>query len=202
LLDRAGVAIDEISERAAAALSETVTPQGLIAVCARVDVDFAGVLAKQPRLVAALVESNDPGNAGTVLRTADAAGADAVVVAGGVDIYNGKAVRASAGSLFHLDLVLVPSIEQLLPEAQRAGLRVLAATGSAVRSLDDLEQDGALAWPSMWLFGSEAHGLPESVIAAADEDVRVPIHGSAESLNLAAAAAVCLYASAREQRRR
>ena len=94
----------EISDKDAAALSETVTPQGLVAVCRRIDVPLAEAL-QDARLVAVLVEPNDPGNAGTILRTADAAGADAVVVVGGVDIYNGKAVRASAGSLFHLRVV-------------------------------------------------------------------------------------------------
>src|SRR5262249_17946202 len=92
----------EISERDAAALSETVTPQGLVAVCRQPVVALDDVLAHRPRLLTVLVEPNDPGNLGTVIRTSDAAGADAVVVAGGVDAYNGKAVRASAGSLFHI----------------------------------------------------------------------------------------------------
>jgi TrmH family RNA methyltransferase len=155
------------------------------------------VLTGAPRLVAVLVEPNDPGNLGAILRTADAAGADAVVVAGGVDPYNGKAVRASAGSLFHL-----PVIESSeLPLLRRAGLRLLATTGAGTDDLDDLEDGGSLAAPTAWLFGSEAHGLPPAALAAADATVRVPIHGRAESLNLAAAAAVCLYASARAQRR-
>lgn len=190
---------DEISERDAAALSETVTPQGLVAVCRRVDIALDTAL-DGARLVAVLVEPNDPGNAGTILRTADAAGADAVVIAGGVDILNGKAVRASAGSLFHLPVVTDTDAATVL--ANRGPLTALATTGAGTNDLDDLLDAGALAGPTMWLFGSEAHGLPDAVVASADRSVRVPIHGRAESLNLAAAAAVCLYASARAQRPR
>lgn len=195
----ADVALDEISPKDAAALSETVTPQGLVAVCRLVDTAVADVLARAPRLLAVLVEPNDPGNLGTIIRTADGAGADAVVLDGGVDPYNGKAVRASAGSLFHLPVVECP-VADLLAGAAAAGMRVLATTGRADRTLDELADDGSLAGPTAWLFGNEAHGLPEAVLAAVDETVRVPIYGAAESLNLAAAAAVCLYASARAQR--
>ncbi|MDQ2750323.1 MAG: RNA methyltransferase [Actinomycetota bacterium] len=191
--------VDEISPKDAAALSETVSPQGLIAVCRRVDTAASELFGRAPRLVAALVEPNDPGNLGTIIRTADAAGADAVVLDGGVDPYNGKAVRASAGSLFHLPVVDCPAAD-LLTAAAAAGMRVLAATARAPRTLDDLADDATLSGPTVWLFGNEAHGLPETLLAAVDETVRVPIYGAAESLNLAAAAAVCLYASARAQR--
>ena len=196
----AGVKVDEISPKDAAALSETVTPQGLVAVCRRLDVRLDEAFGRGPRLVAVLVEANDPGNAGAILRTADAAGADAVVFAGGVDVYNGKAVRASAGSLFHLDVVIDVLIDDVLAAARVAAITTLATTGSGTSDLDDLADEEILARPTMWLFGNEAHGLPEHVLAAADRTVRVPIHGGAESLNLAAAAAVCLYASARAHR--
>jgi TrmH family RNA methyltransferase len=190
----------EISAKDAAALSETVTPQGVVAVCRTVDVPLASAFESAPSLVAALVDANDPGNAGTILRTADAAGAGAVIFAGGVDPYNGKAVRASAGSLFHLDVVTGVGVPELLAAARTAGLRALATTGAGSRDLDDIADAGELAAPTLWLFGNEAHGLPTDVVAAADASVRVPIHGRAESLNLAVAAAVCLYASARAQR--
>jgi TrmH family RNA methyltransferase len=190
----------EISAKDAAALSQTVTPQGLVAVCALGQPTMADVLADRPRLVAALVAPTDPGNLGTVIRTADAAGADAVVLDGGVDPYNGKAVRASAGSIFHLPVVAAPAGE-LLAGAGRIAMTSLAATGAGAADLDDLAGDGTLAGPTVWLFGAEAHGLPPALLAAADHTVRVPIHGRAESLNLAAAAAVCLYASARAHRR-
>jgi RNA methyltransferase, TrmH family len=198
LLD--GVECSEISERSAAALSETVTPQGLIAVCRLERHTASDVLAGSPKLLVVLVEPNDPGNLGTIIRTADAAGADAVVVDGGVDPYNGKAVRASVGSLFHLPIVECTT-EDLLSGTDHIGMTALATTGHGGVDLDELSDNGALARPTVWLFGSEAHGLPNSVLEAADHAVRVPIHGQAESLNLSAAAAVCLYASARAQRR-
>jgi TrmH family RNA methyltransferase len=158
-------------------------------------------LAKRPRLVAAAVDVRDPGNAGTILRTADAAGAGAVVFAGeAVDPYNGKCVRASAGSLFHVDVVRERAPDAVIAALRGAGIQVLAATGHGDDNLDDLLDAGILSGPTAWLFGSEAHGLPADLLTAADRRVRVPIYGGAESLNLAAAAAVCLYASARAMR--
>ena len=186
----------EISAKDAAALSETVTPQGLVAVCSLAQPSLASLAAGSPRLLVVLVEPNDPGNLGTIIRTADAAGADGVVLDGGADPYNGKAVRASAGSLFHLPVVEAAASDVLALSA----ITSLATSGSGERSLDSLVDDGTLAGPSAWLFGSEAHGLPAPILDAADHTVQVPIYGRAESLNLAAAAAVCLYASARAQR--
>jgi RNA methyltransferase, TrmH family len=187
----------EISAKDAAALSETVTPQGLVAVCELRQPGLAEVMAGAPRLVAVLVEPNDPGNLGTIIRTADAAGADAVVVEGGVDPYNGKAVRASAGSLFHLPVVAAAAAEVF---AAAPEMIKLAATGRGDVDLDSLDRAGDLAAPTVWLFGTEAHGLPRALLVAADHAVSIPIYGRAESLNLAAAAALCLYASARAQR--
>ncbi|MFI5487229.1 TrmH family RNA methyltransferase [Micromonospora echinaurantiaca] len=197
-----GVPVSPVTEDALTALAETVAPQGLVAVCRHLDVPLDQALAAAPRLVAVLAEIRDPGNAGTVLRTADAAGAGAVVFAGdAVDPYNGKCVRASAGSLFHVDVVRAADPLDVVAALRAAGLTVLATTGYGEDDLDDLADAGRLAAPTAWLFGSEAHGLPEALTGAADARVRVPLHGRAESLNLAAAAAVCLYASARAQRR-
>jgi TrmH family RNA methyltransferase len=194
--------VAEISERAAAGLSETVHPQGLVAVCNAVDVDLAEVLSGGPRLVVILVEANDPGNAGTILRTADAAGADAVLFAGGsVDIYNGKLVRATAGSLFHLKIVTGLDPATVIGDCRTAGLLTAATTGSGSTGLDALIDDGELARPTAWIFGNEARGLADELVDLAEISVRLPIYGAAESLNVAAAAAVCLYSSARQQRR-
>ncbi len=199
----AGVPVRLVTDRAAAGLSETSTPQGLVAVCDFIDQPLAVALTGRPGLVAVLADVRDPGNVGTVLRSADAAGAAAVVLAGdSADPYNGKAVRASAGSLFHLPVVRGASADQAIAAARRAGLAVLAAVAGAETDLDDLLDAGALRRPTAWLFGNEAHGLPDQVAAGADARVRIGIYGRAESLNLAAAAVVCLYASARAQRRR
>jgi len=199
LLADTGVPVRLVTEKAAAALSETVTPQGLVAVCALRDVPADDVVARPPRLSVALAELADPGNAGTVLRTADACGAGAVVFgAGSADPYGGKAVRASAGSVFHVDVVRNAPLETLLPELRTAGVTVLAADGGGEAALDELTTE--LGGPVLWLFGNEARGVPAELAEVADARVRIPMRGRAESLNLAAAAAICLYATQLAQR--
>jgi RNA methyltransferase, TrmH family len=197
-----GVAVHAVSGEVMAELAQTVTPQGVLAVCRFVDIPLQRLIATAPRLVALLANVRDPGNAGTVLRTADAAGADGVIFSdASVDPYNSKCVRASAGSLFHLPIVVGSPLLAASSALRDAGLQILAAEGGAGRELDELESDGALGRPTAWLFGNEAWGLPDDLLALADQAVAVPIYGRAESLNLAAAAAVCLYASARAHRR-
>ena len=187
----------------------TSTPQGLLAVCDLISVPLEPVLERRPTMVAVLSQVRDPGNAGTVIRAADAAGADAVVLTdASVDVHNPKAVRATAGSLFHLPVVTGLPLASAIAQLRAAGLSVLAADGAGDTNLDDLsdaaETDPAalLAGPVAWVFGNEAWGLPDADRALADAVVRVPVHGRAESLNLATAATVCLYATARAQRRR
>jgi RNA methyltransferase, TrmH family len=235
--EAAGVPVHVVSGEVMGDLAQTVTPQGLLAVCGFVDVPLAQVVSelegrtsREPKgapppglrseatregggsrapggerenraLVALLANVRDPGNAGTVLRTADAAGAQAVVfAAASVDPYNGKCVRASAGSLFHLPVVAGAELEEAVAAMREAGLRILAADGRTGRPLDDPGVQGRLGEPTAWMFGNEAWGLPPGLVALADEAVAVPIYGNAESLNLAAAAAVCLYASVRALR--
>jgi TrmH family RNA methyltransferase len=188
---REGVRVSVVDEQAMAALTETVTPQGVVALCERIDVTLGEALGKRPKLVSVLVEIRDPGNAGTILRTADAAGAGAVIFAGeAVDPYNGKCVRASAGSLFHVDVVRERDVGAVLRGLEP--LKILATSGRGENDLFEVDLGG----PTAWLFGGEAHGLPDELLKHA-ERVRVPLYGMAESLNLASAAAVCLYASAR-----
>lgn len=212
----AGISVQVISGEAMSELAQTVTPQGVLAVCGFIDVPLTAITAgPRPSLVALLASVRDPGNAGTVLRTADAAGADAVIFSdASVDPYNGKCVRASAGSLFHLPVVALPGGAPLggapsaqgirLPEAiaqlRAHGLRVVAADGRSGVTLDDPQARELLAGPVAWLFGNEAWGLPPELLNLADASLAVPIYGKAESLNLAAAAAVCLYATASAQR--
>jgi TrmH family RNA methyltransferase len=199
--ERTGVTVHAVSGEVMVALSQTVTPQGIVAVCSFLDSSLGEVAAAAERLVVVLADVRDPGNAGTVIRTADAAGADAVVLAGeSVDPYNGKCVRASAGSLFHLPLAAGVTVGAAVHALRDRGLRVLAADGHGDLDLDRAADSGLLDGPTAWLFGNEAWGLPAPTRSLADEIVRVPIHGRAESLNLATAAAVCLYASARAQR--
>jgi len=195
----AGATVTPVDAKVLAALAETATPQGLVGVAPLLEPDLA--VLDGARLVVVLHEANDPGNAGTVIRTADAAGADAVVLtAGSVDPHNGKCVRATAGSLWHLPVVHGVELPDVLSALRRTGVQVLATSGAGADDLDDLQDSGALAQPTAWLLGSEAHGLPLDVLAQADRVVRIPLRGRAESLNLATAAAVCLYASARAHR--
>ncbi|WP_255820178.1 RNA methyltransferase [Kineococcus sp. TRM81007] len=205
-----GVRTWTVTDAVLDAMTDTVTPQGLVAVCPTRSATLEDVLAARPRLVALLDRVRDPGNAGTVLRAADAAGADAVVLTtGSVDVFNPKCVRSTAGSLFHLPVVTGVPLADAVRALQGAGSAVLAADGSGALDLDDLADaavTGApapvdLRAPTAWLFGNEAAGLDDTGREAADAVVRVPLHGRAESLNLATAAVVCLYASARAQRR-
>jgi TrmH family RNA methyltransferase len=186
-----------VTDRAAKALSETVTPVGLVAVCSVPETSLSDVLADAPWLVAVAVEISEPGNAGTLIRIADAMGADAVVLAGhSVDPYNGKCLRASAGSIFTIPVVSAPDAVEAVAALADAGLRVLATTVDGEVSLDGAD----LSAPTAWLFGPEAHGLPAEVAGMAAHRVRIPMPGTAESLNVAAAAAICLYQSARALR--
>ena len=168
-----------------------------------------------PRLLAALARVQDPGNAGTLVRAADAAGAQAVIAsAGSVDLFNPKTVRSTAGSLFHVGLTSGADLSETAARAKAAGLQVLAAHGRGSLDLDDLADAAArdrasqaplregvdLRRPTLWLFGNEAQGLSPAELELADAAVAVPLYGAAESLNVGTAATVCLYASARAQR--
>jgi TrmH family RNA methyltransferase len=178
-------------------LSDTVTPVGLVAVCSMPETTLADALADSPRLVAVAADISEPGNAGTLIRIADAMGADAVVLAGhSVDPYNGKCLRASAGSIFSIPVVSEDDAEAAVGALRNAGLQVLATTVDGEVSLDDADLSG----PTAWLFGPEAHGLPTELARAASHRVRIPMPGSAESLNVASAAAICLYQSAKAHR--
>jgi TrmH family RNA methyltransferase len=191
------VEVHIVSERAAKALSDTVTPVGLVAVCEVPSITLDDVLADEPRLVAVAAEISEPGNAGTLIRIGDAMGADAVVMAGhSVDPYNGKCLRASAGSIFAVPVVSETDAGAVVSALSEAGLRVLATTVDGSTSLDDTDLSG----PTAWLFGPESHGLPPELAAMAAERIRIPMPGAAESLNVASAAAICLYESAKAHR--
>jgi TrmH family RNA methyltransferase len=193
------VTVALVDEAVLAELTDAVTPQGLVAVCSRVDVTLDEALGATPRLVLCCAQVRDPGNAGAVIR--DAFGADAVVLSSGsVDPYNPKVVRSTAGSIFHLPLTLDVDLADAVESFRRRGLQVLAADGAGTDDLDGLVRSGVLAGPTVWLMGNEAWGLPPEHAALADRVVRVPLYGRAESLNLSTAAAVCLYATASAQR--
>ncbi|MBM6399367.1 TrmH family RNA methyltransferase [Phycicoccus sonneratiae] len=189
----AGLRVHEVTPEVLAAMADAEAPQGLLAVVDTPAPTLEDVLAAGPRLLVLLTNVRDPGNAGTVIRGADAAGADAVLVSdASVDVHAPKVVRSTAGSLFHLPVVTGLDVAATLTALRAAGVRSLAADGTGATALPDADLDG----PHCWVMGNEAWGLPAEVRDACDDIVRVPIHGLAESLNLAMAATICLYASA------
>ena len=192
----AGLDPDLASEAVLDAMADTVTPQGIIAVARQTPSTVAEVFAALPRLVAICEQVRDPGNLGTIIRAADAAGADAVVLTGkSVDPYNPKVVRSTTGSLFHLPIAVGVELSEAVERAHAAGVRVADVDGT-----DFLASRDVLAEPTAWLFGNEARGLEEDALSHADLSLRLPIYGKAESLNLATAASVCLYETAFAQR--
>jgi TrmH family RNA methyltransferase len=198
--NEAEIEVEFVSEQVLESMADTVTPQGFVAVCRQFPTSVKDIFNAKPRLIAILEEVRDPGNAGTIIRAADAAGADAVILTGrSVDLYNPKVVRSSTGSIFHLPVAVEATLQDVRDRARAAGLQILAADIKG----DDLlaaRADGALAEPTAWLFGNEARGLTDDDLALADRAISVPIYGQAESMNLATAASVCLYESAFAQR--
>ncbi|WP_279792230.1 TrmH family RNA methyltransferase [Rothia dentocariosa] len=211
-----------VTDEVLAAMADSVTPQGIIAISFMVDTSFSvlwGENALNPKLIAVLSRIQDPGNAGTILRVADAAGADLVITTkGAVDLYNPKTVRSTAGSLFHVPIIQGVELEEFAEDVKSQGIVVLAADGYGTVNLQDLidhaavlragfsgetpaEVKGAfdLSRPTMWLFGNEAQGLSAEEKSAATMRIAVPVYGAAESLNVGTAAAICLYASAMAQ---
>lgn len=191
--------VHEVTPEVLAAMCDTESPQGIAAVCRVLHRPLDAVLAELPAdaLVCVLTNVRDPGNAGTVIRGADAAGAAAVVVSdASVDVYNSKVVRSTVGSLWHLPVSVGAAVPDILSALRRRGVRLLAADGAGTTLLHDADLSG----PHAWVMGNEAWGLPQEVRDACDDVVRVPIYGHAESLNLAMAATVCLYASAEAHR--
>jgi RNA methyltransferase, TrmH family len=186
-----------VSERVLQKIADTKTPQGVVAVVRQPSAKLESVLAAKPKLIAILEQVRDPGNAGTVIRAADAAGADAVLItADSVDLFNPKLVRSTAGSILHLPIVQGVELASAVSQLKGQGVQVLATSGLG----EPLPaQRSELGKPTAWLFGNEAQGLSTEAMALADKVLALPIYGSAESLNLATAAAVCLYASAFEQ---
>ena len=196
-IDAAGVRITPVTAEVARSLSDAVTPQGIVAVARSAgQMTVSALVASQPQLVAVLDDVQDPGNAGTIIRTADAIGADAVVMSPtSVDPVNSKCLRASAGSIFHLPVIVAPTAE-VLEALAAAGMAVVAADPRGDVDLDELA-DGGADHRLAWVFGNEARGLSESTLSSAKHRVRIAISGKAESFNLAAAAAICLYVSSR-----
>ncbi|WOP18376.1 RNA methyltransferase [Raineyella sp. LH-20] len=194
------IPVYEVGSRLIATVSDTVTPQGIVAQVTTPEATLDDVVSAAPRLVLVCAQIRDPGNLGAVVRVADAFGAEAVVCTkGSVEWTNPKVVRASVGSVFHLPIVTGVGLDEVTGRLRDTGLQVLAADGGGA-DLQDYAATGRLARPTAWVMGNEAWGLPTEDAALADAVVGVPIWGRAESLNLATAAAVCLWSTASAQR--
>ena len=192
MAERSPATVDVVTDKVLEAMADTVTPQGVIAVAQLLSHSLEEL--DEVRLVAVCDEIRDPGNAGTVIRAADAAGADAVILTGdSVDLHNPKLVRSSTGSIFPLPIIEHDDLADVVEWLTSRGVTILAASADG----EPIPSAGSVMnGPTAWLFGNEAHGLSEDARALADHVVSVPIYGKAESLNLATAASVCLYASA------
>ncbi|AQX80540.1 RNA methyltransferase [Plantibacter flavus] len=192
----AGLEVEFVTEQVLESMADTVTPQGFIAVAQQFPTSIKDIFAGEPQLVVILEEVRDPGNLGTIIRAADAAGADAVVLSGRtVDLYNPKVVRSTTGSLFHLPVAVGVELPTVLERARAAGLQTLAADIKG-EDLLVVRSEGVLAKPTAWVFGNEARGLTDEHLELVDRAVTVPIYGRAESMNLATAASVCVFESA------
>lgn len=203
VVDRAvamGVPVFDLAPGVLERVAGTVTPQPVLAIAAAADIalgDLApGELAGAP-LVVVCVDVRDPGNLGTVLRSAEASGAHGIICCdGSVDIYNPKCVRASAGSLFHTRIVARGDAVEVLGTVGGWGLRRLGTRAEGGMRYDQVD----LAAPTALVLGNEAHGLPAGAAAAVDGWVSIPMAGRAESLNVGMAAAVLCFEAARQRR--
>ena len=185
------IEIFEVSDQVMDAMADAESPQGILALCSTKSLKIADLWAMKPKKVAFFWQIQDPGNAGTVIRTADACGFDAIVFSdNSVDIFNPKTVRATVGSLWHIPVVTDVEISEFIKEALANGFKSLAlmGQGQSTISKDFISTCGE---KSLWIFGNEARGLP--ALPDSVESVRIPMKGHAESLNVASAAAIVMH---------
>lgn len=195
----AGVVVREITPDVLARALDTVTPQGIAAVAERVEVAVPAAVdaAANGSVCLVLVDVADPGNAGTLMRAAEAAGATAVLFCGGsVDPWSPKCVRSSAGALFHVPVATGGDVVALLEQLRGAEVQSVATVVRGGTPYDSID----LTRPTAFVLGSEAHGLPSSVVAAVDLCATIPMSGRAESLNVAMAGSVLCFESLRQRR--
>jgi TrmH family RNA methyltransferase len=189
----------EVSPEVMRAISDADTPPGAVAIAPFVDIDPLRLLDSGSDLLVVLAEVRDPGNLGTILRTARAAGAGGIFLSKGtVDVYNPKVVRASAGALFHVAVAREVAVPWVLTELGTRHIRRVAADPTASASYDEVDMRG----PSALVFGNEAWGLPGEAVGAVDERASIPMKAAAESLNVGIAAALFLFEAVRQRRGR
>lgn len=168
------------------AISDTETPQGIVAVCEHKKLDLAGITLGRVLLIDAV---QDPGNIGTMIRTADAAGMDAVILGSGcADLYNPKVIRSTQGSLFHLP-VLRAELSEVIPHLQERGIPVFGTALEGAVPFEEADKGSQFAL----LLGNEGQGVSAELLAMTDRNLYIPIYGRSESLNVAIAAGILMY---------
>ena len=193
------VTYEVVSENVMKAMAETMEPQGVVATVQIPRYDFDELLKKEDATWIALEDLRDPGNLGTILRTAEAAGVTGVILSGNsVDMYNPKVVRATMGAIFRVPHMYVEDFVGTLEELKKMGAWVYAAHLSGTGYYDEPDYTGR----SVILIGNEANGLTEDAAKAANCLVKIPMEGKSESLNAAVAASLFVYEAYRKRRNR
>lgn len=198
-LETRGVVVRRVSTPVLTRALDTVTPQEIAAIARRIDPGLDAVVEAAARgpLVLVLAGVGDPGNAGTLLRAAEAAGASAVLFCeGSVDPWNPKCVRASAGGLFHVPVTSGGDVVAVIERLRAAGVASVATVARGGVPYDEADLTGPIAF----VLGSEAHGLPSSVVSLVARPVTIPMAGRAESLNVAMAGSVLCFEALRQRR--
>jgi len=187
-----GLDIVEVSEQVMNAMADSQTPQGILALCSTKSLKLSDLWKLEPKKIAFFWQIQDPGNAGTVIRTADACGFDAVIFSEeSVDIFNPKTVRASVGSLWHIPVIPNVKIDEFIDICLSRNAQIYALSANGSQTLDSEFVTKTVKDPSIWIFGNEARGLPE--LPQEVKTVSIPMKGFAESLNVASAAAIVLH---------
>ncbi len=184
-----------ISDRLFSSLSDTKNPQGIMAVCEKMSYDINKVIKKGGFYILA-EEMNDPGNLGTVIRTAHAGGADGLILSkGSVDLYNPKVLRSTMGSIFRIPVIQNADLENVSELMKKSGIKIYAAHLKGKKLPYDLDLKKGCAF----MLGNEARGLSDKAAGMCDELVKIPMPGKAESLNASVAAAVLIYETVRQR---
>lgn len=185
------VEIFEVTDQVMKEMADSESPQGILALCSSKSLKLADLWRLQPRRVAYFWQIQDPGNAGTVIRTADACGFDAIIFSdNSVDIFNPKTIRATVGSLWHIPVITDVEISEFIAESHTHNFKSFALMGQG-ESTFNTELIARSGEKSLWIFGNEARGLPD--LPDTVESVRIPMKGHAESLNVASAAAIVMH---------
>lgn len=193
---RDGVRTYVFSDSLFGQISDTDSPQGIIAVCRKLKYESSDVFKNRNGFYIIAENINDPGNLGTVIRTADAFNAEAIFLsAGSVDIYNSKVLRSTMGSIFHIPIITGVDINEIAHEMRSRGIALYAAHLKGKKKPQNID----LNKPSAFILGNEARGLSDNAASLCDELIKIPIPGKAESLNLSVAAAVLMYEAVRQR---